>query len=177
MARAGIALGTNLGDRLTNLRAALSCLHIIATHGEPVLTACIYQTAPCGCPPDSPDFFNTVVEIDYTGDAPALLMQTQRIEQILGRVPAAERNAPRLIDLDLLYLGDECLNNGDLVLPHPRIHERRFVLQPLADIRPELLLPGRDLTVLEMLHRLDSSDAPLVMAAMSTGADGWALTK
>lgn len=162
MARAGIALGSNLGDRLARLREAVSRLRAIAAPGEPVLEAPVYQTEPRFCPPDSPDFLNTVVEIGFHGGARELLEKTRAIEKELGRVRGGGRNAPRTIDIDLLYLGDERRDEADLELPHPRLAERRFVLQPLADIRPDLVLPGRALTVAELLERLDSDEAPLV---------------
>lgn len=165
MARAGIALGSNLGDRLANIRAAIGFLREIATPGQPFLCAPVYQTEPRFCPPDSPDFHNTVIEMDFAGSASGLLRQTQAAELKLGRVRGLERNAPRTIDIDLLYLGDGQLNDAALELPHPRIGERRFVLQPLADIRPDLVLPGRDRTIAEMLAALESDEAPLRVVA------------
>jgi 2-amino-4-hydroxy-6-hydroxymethyldihydropteridine diphosphokinase len=165
MARAGIALGSNLGDRLANLRAAIGILRQIATPGEPFLTAPIYQTAPRFCPPDSPDFYNTVIEMDFAGSALELLTATQAIENRLGRVRGPERNAPRTIDIDLLYFGDEEITEGALILPHPRTFERRFVLQPLADIRPDLVLPGQHRNIAEMLDSLQSDEAPLQLVA------------
>ncbi len=164
MPRAGIALGSNLGDRLSNLRAAFAHLREIATPGEAVLHAPVYQTEPRFCPPGSPDFLNTVVEIGFRGTALELLAKTRGIELALGRSRGAERNAPRVIDLDLLYLGDETNACDDLELPHPRIGERRFVLQPLADIRPELVIPGQDQTISGLLAALPPDDAPLVPA-------------
>jgi len=163
MPRAGIALGSNLGDRLGHLRAAIDQLREIATAGEPVLTAPIYQTEPRLCPPDSPDFLNTVVEIDFAGSPLDLLKHTSAIEKQLGRSPAAQRNAPRVIDLDILYLGDETSTGDLLELPHPRIQERSFVLQPLADIRPDLILPRHDQTIAALLAELPSDEAPLVV--------------
>lgn len=162
MPRAGIALGSNLGDRLGHLRAAIDHLRKIATPGENFLTASVYQTEPRLCPPDSPDFLNTVVEIDFPGSPLELLKHTRAIEQQLGRAPAAERNAPRVIDLDILYFGDETSNGELLELPHPRIQERRFVLQPLADIRPDLILPGHAQTITALLAELPRDEAPLV---------------
>ena len=163
MPRAGIALGTNLGDRLAHLRAAHALLHRLATPGTPVLTAPAYQTAPRFCPPGSPDFLNTVMEISFDGGPMVLLEATRSIEQKLGRVYASERNAPRVIDIDLLYLGEERVLSDALVLPHPRISERRFVLQPLSDIRPDLLLPGHSRTVAELLHHLRSDEPTLAV--------------
>ena len=162
MPRAGIALGSNLGDRLAHLRAAVGMLREIAVVGEPVRIAPVYQTEPRFCPPGSPDFYNTVIEIGFNGSAFELLEKTQQIEVELGRVRAAERNAPRLIDVDLLYLGDVVCDNGALILPHPRIGERRFVLQPLADIRPDLVLPGHTQTIAGMLAGLETGESPLI---------------
>ncbi len=162
MPRAGIALGSNLGDRLQNLRAALDELRAIATPGEPVLTAPVYQTAPHLCPPGSPDFLNTVIEIAFEGGPLELLEKTQSIELKLGRIRSAERNAPRAIDIDLLYHGGEVLHHDSLILPHPRIAARRFVLQPLADIRPDLILTGHTQTVTGLLENLITDEPPLL---------------
>lgn len=161
MPRAGIALGSNLGDRLANLRCAAGMLRDLAVPGEEFLTTLVYRTEPMHCPEGSPDFYNTVLELEYAGTAPELLAATRRIETAMGRVRGAERNAPRIIDLDLLYFGDEQWATEDLELPHPRIAERRFVLEPLADIRPDLVLPGTLETVAEMLGELPYDDAPL----------------
>jgi 2-amino-4-hydroxy-6-hydroxymethyldihydropteridine diphosphokinase len=156
MPRVGIALGSNLGDPLANLQAAIDCLREIATPGEPFLQASIDQTEPLQCPADSPIFYNSVVEIHYTGDALSLLKMTQAIEKKLGRAATPVRNAPRIIDVDLLYFGDEVIHTEHLVLPHPRIAERRFVLEPLAEIRSEMILPGQPLSVAQILTRLMS---------------------
>ena len=165
MARAGIALGSNLGNRLAHLRAACAGLRAIATPGEPVLLAAIYQTEPRLCPPGSPDFLNTVIEIGFAGGPLDLLLVTRALEAKLGRVRGAGTNAPRVIDLDLLYLGDAQCQTTALHLPHPRLSQRRFVLQPLADIRPGLVLPGQVLTIAELLAALPSDEPPLARIA------------
>ncbi len=152
--RAGIALGSNLGDRIGNLRAARDLLAGISK--GPVLSASIYQTAPVGCPEGSPDFLNTVIEIDFEGEPLELLALTQGFQKQLGRVDSPIRNAPRVIDIDILYLGDTVFSDDTLELPHPRLTIRRFVLQPLADIRPDLILPGDDLSI--MRHLENQSD-------------------
>lgn len=163
MPRAGIALGSNLGDRMRNLRAALDALREIATPGAPVLTAPVYQTEPRFCPPGSPDFLNTVVEIRFDGSPLELLAQTRAIEKQLGRTRGAERNTPRVIDIDLLYLGNDIFEDAELTLPHPRIGERRFVLQPLADIHPDLVLPGQSQSVSEILQAINTDEPELVV--------------
>lgn len=150
MARVGIALGSNLGDRAAHLEAAIAALRKISTPGEPVLLAPFYETEPCFCPPGSPPFLNTVIEIAHHGAAIEFLKTMLSIETSLGRVRGDTRNAPRVIDLDLLYMGDEILTSDELTLPHPRIAERLFVLQPLADIRPDLILPGQSQTIREL---------------------------
>jgi len=155
MPRVGIALGSNLGDRTSNLQAARALLQELAIPGEPFLTASDYQTEPLHCPPGSPVFYNSVVEISYDGSPAELLALTQTIEHRLGRATSPVQNAPRVIDVDLLYFGHEVIGTEALILPHPRIHERRFVLEPLAEIRPHLLLPGLDQTVSELLGALD----------------------
>lgn len=162
MPRVGIALGSNLGDRLAHLQAAIASLRSIAVAGGKFLEAPTYQTEPLLCPPGSPLFFNTVVEIAYEGDPFGLLETTRLLERQLGRIAKTERNAPRVIDIDLLYFGELQIDSEALILPHPRIGERRFVLQPLADIRPDLILPGAIRTVAEMLETLGSEEPPLV---------------
>ena len=162
MPRAGIALGSNLGDRLANLEAARACLRETATSGEPFLEAPTYQTEPLLCPPGSPTFYNSVIEIAFDGDAVELLELTQAIEKKLGRTGNPERNAPRIIDVDLLYFGDQIIDTDVLVLPHPCIRERRFVLQPLAEIRPELILPGHTESIAALLAGLQSAESPLI---------------
>ena len=156
----GIALGSNLGDRLENLRRAKELLSSIST--GPVLAAPVYLTEPVNCPPGSPDFLNTVIEIFHDGTPAELLEKTQEFQRNLGRTEPAERNAPRVIDIDLLYSGGEVVSTDDLELPHPRITLRQFVLRPLADIRPDLVLPGQTLTIAEHLERLAEPALPVV---------------
>ena len=162
MPRVGIALGSNLGDRLGNLQAARDCLQEIATPGEPFLQASIYQTEPLLCPPGSPLFLNSVVEIAFPGSPFELLDLTRGIEKKLGRTDNSGRNAPRIIDVDLLYFGDEIIDTAALALPHPRLGERRFVLQPCAEIRPALILPGHTRSIAELLANLQSTEPPLI---------------
>lgn len=158
---AGIALGSNLGDRLGHLREACRRLRAVALADGEFRCSLVYQTAPQHCPPDSPDFLNAVVELEFEGAAPDLLRHTREIERSMGRVRGEERNAPRVIDLDLLYVGEEQSASDDLELPHPRIAERRFVLQPLVDIRPHMVLPGEVVTVAEQLALLPHDEPPL----------------
>jgi 2-amino-4-hydroxy-6-hydroxymethyldihydropteridine diphosphokinase len=161
--RAGVALGSNLGDRLSNLRAARQLLQSLSGTEQPVLSSAIYETQPVGCEPGAGAFLNAVVEIGWSAAAGELLAGLRSIEQQLGRPSRHPKNTSRTIDLDVLYLGDEQLNTPELQLPHPRLHERRFVLQPLADIRPELVLPGFTAPVAELLAEL--ADAQLLRVA------------
>ncbi|MBG7606487.1 MAG: 2-amino-4-hydroxy-6-hydroxymethyldihydropteridine diphosphokinase [Verrucomicrobia bacterium] len=140
MPRVAIALGSNLGDRHANIAAATAALRDLATPGEPFLTASLHNTAPQNCPPDSPRFLNTVIDLHYSGADPLeFLDRTQSLELALGREPNPVRNAPRLIDIDILLFGKTALNDTRLSLPHPRISERPFVLLPLQEIRPDFL--------------------------------------
>jgi 2-amino-4-hydroxy-6-hydroxymethyldihydropteridine diphosphokinase len=163
MYRAGLALGSNLGQRLANLQAAMEHLRRIACPGAALLQAPVYQTSPVACADGSPDFYNTVVEIGYDGSPMDLLKHTQAIESTLGRTRSSGRNAPRLIDIDLLYCGSTICAADGLTLPHPRLTRRRFVLQPLADIRPDLILPGEQLSIAAQLARLVSNEPALAL--------------
>lgn len=158
MARVGIALGSNLGDRLRHLRAARDLLCALSPEPESLRQASVYQTAPVLCPNGAPDFLNTVIELEIETPPAELLYRTREIEHYLGRRADPVRNAPRVIDIDLLYAGNHGFESPELTLPHPRLVVRRFVLQPLADIRPELVLPGQTLAVSSLLANLPTDD-------------------
>ncbi len=162
--RVGIALGTNLGNRLTHLRKAREMLRQLVDPDSLYLEAPIYQSEPVGCREGSPDFYNTVIEIDYIGTPYELLTKTQGIEFHLGREAVYERNAPRIIDIDILYMGNESMQDEILTIPHPRLIHRRFVLQPLNDIRPNLILPGDEATISKHLRHLETDEPPLTLA-------------
>ncbi len=155
--RAGVALGSNLGDRLANLRAARKAIADLAGVGPPILSSAIYETEPVDCEPGAKKFLNAVLEFDYEGEPVNLLKKVTEIESALGRPRDRARNVSRQIDIDLLYLGEMKIDTAEVQLPHPRMHSRRFVLQPLADIRPDLVLPREAKTVRELLARLDDS--------------------
>jgi 2-amino-4-hydroxy-6-hydroxymethyldihydropteridine diphosphokinase len=155
--KTAVALGSNLGDRLENLRAARRQIIELDWIRPPVLSAGIYETEPVDCEPGASKFLNTVIEFDFEGDPVQLLEQLARIEESLGRKRDHPKNVSRRIDIDLLYCGDQQIDNERLQLPHPRMHLRKFVLQPLADIRSELLLPDQRKTVQELLTESDES--------------------
>lgn len=157
-ARTGIALGTNVGNRLANLREARDLLVDLMPPGTTYLQSGVYQSDPVDCPPNSPDFYNAVVEINYIGQPHDLLKATQGIEWKLGRTRSAVRNSPRPIDLDILYFDNVFMDEDILILPHPRLTSRRFVLKPLADIHPHLVLPGDETTVGEHLRKIDTDE-------------------
>ena len=154
--RIGIALGSNLGDRLENLRAARDAVSDLAT-GKTILTSRIYETDPVSCEPGAAKFLNAVVEIEYDGDPTELLEKLIRIEESLGRKRDHGRNVSRKIDIDILYADELNVKNERLELPHSRMHLRKFVLQPLADIQPDLVLPNQTQSVRELLAQLKDS--------------------
>src|SRR4029077_10027274 len=123
----------------------------------PVVSAGLYETEPVECEPGASKFVNTVIEFDFEGNPVQLLEQLVRIEESLGRKRDHPKNVSRQIDIDLLYCGDRQIDNKQLQLPHPRIHLRRFVLRPLADIREDLVLPDQRKTIRELLAESDES--------------------
>jgi len=154
--RAGIALGSNIGDRLAHLRTAYRIVSDLSS--GPILCSSIYETSPVDSPPGVSAYLNAVMEIEYDRPAIALLDSLLKIERELGRPSKRPRNAPRTIDLDLLYAGNLTLNSPEIIIPHPRIMQRRFVLTPLSDIAPELVLPGQSRSVRELLAGLKSEE-------------------
>lgn len=162
--RVGIALGSNLDDRLENLRAARR--HLFALHEDrgPFLCSRIYETEPVDCPPVSPPFLNAAIELACTIPPLDLLKKLQHIEQILGRPANHARHAPRTIDLDILYYDNLAFTLPELTLPHPRITERTFVLQPLADIAPDRILPSQLKKISELLKKTPAESKPTPVA-------------
>ena len=155
--RAGIALGSNLGDRLRNLQRARDQVCALEGVVGPILQSAIYEAAPVDCEAGAANFYNAVLEIGFEKSADVLLHALQGIEQSLGRRRVHAHNISRTLDLDLLYFGEERRTGDDLQLPHPRMSRREFVLRPLADIVPHLRLPGEATNVGELLARVHSS--------------------
>ena len=135
-----IALGSNLNDPAKQIRQAVQRLKALAD-SRLVLQSSLYRSAPLG-PQDQPDFINAVVGMLTKRDAPTLLTELQGIEQRMGRVPPVQRWGARTIDLDILMFGELRSSDASLQLPHPEMHKRNFVMVPLAEIAPALLLPG-----------------------------------
>lgn len=153
--RAGIALGSNLGDRFEHLQRARERVCTLPGISGPVHSSSIYETEPVDSGPEASAYLNAVIDVEYDGHPIMLLEELQAIEAEFGRPSKRPRNAPRTIDLDILYAGNLVLSNEEVVIPHPRLHLRRFVLAPLADIRPELILPGQQSSVAELLSNLN----------------------
>jgi 2-amino-4-hydroxy-6-hydroxymethyldihydropteridine diphosphokinase len=145
--RVYLSLGTNLGDREASLREALAQL---GAAGIRILrVSSLYETEPRDVP-DQPWFLNAVVEAETKLFPKMLLARTQGIEQAMGRKKTRPKG-PRTIDTDILLYGNSVIDTETLVIPHPRMHERRFVLEPLAELAPELRHPATRRTVREML--------------------------
>ncbi|MDP9443117.1 MAG: 2-amino-4-hydroxy-6-hydroxymethyldihydropteridine diphosphokinase [Actinomycetota bacterium] len=151
--RGVLALGSNLGDRFATLQGAVAALadtpqvHVVAA--SPV-----YETAPVDSPPGARDFLNAVLLVDTTLSAHRLMERCLAVEDAFARERGAARNAPRTLDVDLLVLGDRQAERDDLTLPHPRAHERAFVLRPWLDVDPEAEIPGQG-RVADLLGKLD----------------------
>ncbi len=149
-----IALGSNLGDSAAMIRQAFDKLQDFSA--VPIRKSSLITTAPVDCPPGSPPFVNAAVAlIPWPGEtADSLVMKLFTLEWDFGRRPKTVMNEARLIDLDLIAFGAEVRNRPTLMLPHPRAHLRRFVLQPLCEVAPEFVLPGQTRSVAELLQSL-----------------------
>jgi 2-amino-4-hydroxy-6-hydroxymethyldihydropteridine diphosphokinase len=145
-----LALGTNLGDRLSNLKQAIAAL---TPQLEVKAKSQVYETPPWGFE-DQPKFLNQVIKANTYLDPEPLLKHLKRLEVALGRKESFP-NGPRLIDMDILFYDDFVMEKPSLVLPHPRLHERGFVLLPLLEIAPNLVHPVRKQSVREMAETCD----------------------
>jgi 2-amino-4-hydroxy-6-hydroxymethyldihydropteridine diphosphokinase len=146
-----LSLGSNLGDRLAALRAALSALPPAVTV---LVESPVYETPPWGVA-DQPAFLNMAVQAETLLAPLALLAQLKHLETRLGRLPSI-RYGPRKIDLDILFYDNLVLDTPELTLPHPRLHERAFVLVPLADLAPDLVHPRLGKPVRDLLRAVDT---------------------
>jgi 2-amino-4-hydroxy-6-hydroxymethyldihydropteridine diphosphokinase len=155
--KVGLALGSNLGDRLRHLQQAKSYLLGLTREGWH-LASPLYEAEPVCCPPNSPRFLNAVLEIEYEGSPKALLRRIVAYENAHGRNRNLPLNAARPIDIDILYFGEKEILEKNLVVPHPRLPERRFVLLPLSTIRPDMLVKGTGKTVKMLLRELPAAE-------------------
>ena len=155
--RAFIGVGTNLGDRAANYREAIG--RVAALPDSRVLRqSSIYETEPIDGVPGSIAFINGVIELETEFDAAGLMRRLLAIERTMGRAPARSRKSgargpfrPRIIDLDLLFFNKEIIDTPALKVPHPRLHERRFVLVPISELAPALIHPKINSSISEML--------------------------
>ena len=158
----GISLGSNLGDRVAHLMAGRAAINAIP--GTRVTAhSRLYATEPVDVRPEhqSLPFLNACLLVQTTLTPEALAAHLHRIENACGRNRTADPHAPRTLDLDLLFVDDRCIQTPDLTVPHPRWSSRRFVVQPLADLCPDRILPGDPRTVTGVL--LSLPDRPVVV--------------
>lgn len=154
-----VALGANIGDPVETVR--LAAAEIVGASLGQALGSSLWQTEPVDCPPGSPPFSNAALGFEANpGTTPESLLEwLLQLEARLGRQRTGLANEPRKIDLDLIAFGDEQRNTVTLILPHPRAHERQFVLGPLAEIAPGLTFPGQTKTVQTLLDELPDQGA------------------
>jgi 2-amino-4-hydroxy-6-hydroxymethyldihydropteridine diphosphokinase len=148
-----LALGTNMGNRLANLKTAISNF---SPQMNVKKKSSVFETPPWGFTEQAP-FLNQVVEVETYLEPEALLRHLKRLEIVLGRVPNFQ-NGPRLIDIDILFFDDEIIDTESIAVPHPRLHKRAFVLVPLAEIAPDLIHPVLRKPVIELLDDVDRSE-------------------
>ena len=159
-----VALGSNVGDSPGILRRAMERLAEISV--QPLVKSSLWQTTPVDCPPGSPPFVNAVVALTPgEGETPeSLLAKLLALEKEFGRRPKQVLNEPRRLDLDLIAFGQETRLTPGLTLPHPRAIERRFVLQPLSEIAPDMVLPNQSKSVTHLLAKLASAEKLVKLA-------------
>jgi 2-amino-4-hydroxy-6-hydroxymethyldihydropteridine diphosphokinase len=154
-----ISLGSNLGDSRKIILDAMARLQKISS--KPILKSSLWRTSPVDCPPGSPEFINAIVGLapKRTETPESLLKKLQKLEKEFGRKPGKILNAPRPLDLDIITFGEELRDTKKLTLPHPRAHLRRFVLEPLFEVAPDLILPGQGKSVAQLLAGLFFDEA------------------
>ncbi len=151
--KVGLGLGSNIGDRLRHLQQAKSYLLSLSPQ-QWHRASPLYESEPVGCPDGAAKFLNAALEIEFTGAPKTLLKKILAYEVAHGRDRSADVNASRTIDVDILYFGEKEILEKDLVVPHPRLAARRFVLLPLSTICPEMIVKGTGKTVRMLLREL-----------------------
>lgn len=159
MVTALVAVGSNLGDRLDNVQAGVKGVDLLPDT-EVVAVSKLYETAPVGGPDDQGAYFNAVVVVETSLGAAELLADLHRIEAGQERERIVHWG-PRTLDLDLLLYGDLVVERPELVVPHPRLHERRFVMVPLCDVAPGLVHPVLGVTMHDLLDALPAEPGDL----------------
>jgi 2-amino-4-hydroxy-6-hydroxymethyldihydropteridine diphosphokinase len=154
-----IALGSNLGNSAEMLSTVMDRLQTLTA--QPLLRSSLWRSSPVDCPPGSPPFVNAMAGLrPLPRETPeSLLAKLQALEKTFGRAPKKILNEPRPLDLDLIAFGREQRHSAALTLPHPRAHLRRFVLQPLSEITPDLILPGQSKSVSDLLAELPAGES------------------
>jgi 2-amino-4-hydroxy-6-hydroxymethyldihydropteridine diphosphokinase len=147
-----LSLGSNLADRKSNLKAVVTAL---PPQVEVLESSSLFETEPWGYV-DQPDFLNQILLAETHLSASDLLTYVKALESEIGRVPNF-RYGPRLVDIDIIFYGDQIINEPCLEIPHPRYRERAFVLVPLAEIAPDLIIPGTDQMVSDLVSQMDTS--------------------
>jgi 2-amino-4-hydroxy-6-hydroxymethyldihydropteridine diphosphokinase len=147
-----LSLGTNLGNRLDNLNHALESLKEFC---QVVVSSSVYETDPWGFE-DQPFFYNQVVKIETVLDPIQLLREIKKMELEMGRIPTFQYG-PRLIDIDILLYDKLIMNSPELTIPHPQMKSRAFVLSPLVEIAPDLVLPGEEVDAETLNREIGSS--------------------
>jgi len=150
----GIGIGSNLGDRLDNLRRGVQRLLERLPTAQLLAVGPLFETAPIDCAPGTQAFLNSVILLECDLPPHELREITAEVEQWMGRPAEREKNAPRTLDLDLLFCGDHQIDDAVLSLPHPRLAQRRFVLEPLAAVCGERVLPGQHQSIAALLDQL-----------------------
>ncbi|KHL19307.1 2-amino-4-hydroxy-6-hydroxymethyldihydropteridine diphosphokinase [Mumia flava] len=153
--QAVVSVGSNLGERINNVQGAVAAL-ADTPEVTVVSVSSVYETVPVGAPPGSRDFLNAVVLIDTTLTVHTLLDRCQAIEDAFGRERTEDQNAPRTLDVDLIVVGSRVASDDRLTLPHPRAHERAFVLVPWMELDLEGEIPGKGF-VADLVQGLDTA--------------------
>ena len=157
----GIAFGSNLGNRLSNLRQAKRLLLNYSPEPEQSLFSAVFETAPVDCMAGTSSFLNAVGEIPLAVTLEVALELCTEIERKFGRSENRKKNSPRSIDLDIIYAGSLIRSTPKLQIPHLKLSQRRFVLEPLASIRPDLIPPSLTKTIDALLNDLKTDEPPL----------------